>query len=41
VLDANSILEQARVIKSPDELICMKAAIEVAEKGSIKDEIRA
>ena len=33
VVDAKLILEQARVIKSPDELICMKAAIEVAEKG--------
>ena len=30
------ILEQARVIKSPDELICMKAAIEVAEEGVSK-----
>ena len=30
------ILEQARVIKSPDELTCMKAAIEVAEKGVSK-----
>ena len=33
VVDAKLILEQARVIKSPDELTCMKAAIEVAEKG--------
>ena len=33
VVDAKLILEQARVIKSPDEIICMKAAIEVAEKG--------
>ena len=33
VIDAKLILEQARVIKSPDEIICMKAAIEVAEKG--------
>ena len=31
VVDAKSILEQARVIKSPDELQCMRAAIEVAE----------
>ena len=29
VVDAKLILEQARVIKSPDELTCMKAAIEV------------
>ena len=36
VVDAKSILEQARVIKSPDELKCMKAAIEVAEKGVSK-----
>ena len=36
VVDAKFILEQARVIKSPDELICMKAAIEVAEKGVSK-----
>ena len=36
VLDAKSILEKARVIKSSDELICMKAAVEVAEKGISK-----
>tara|TARA_B100000927_G_scaffold153868_1_gene123965 strand:- start:5 stop:1240 length:1236 start_codon:yes stop_codon:yes gene_type:complete len=36
VVDAKLILEQARVIKSPDELICMKAAIEVAEIGVSK-----
>ena len=36
VVDAKLILEQARVIKSPDELTCMKAAIEVAEKGVAK-----
>jgi len=36
VVDAKFILEQARVIKSPDELTCMKAAIEVAEKGVSK-----
>ena len=36
VLDAKSILEQARVIKSPEELKCMKAAIEVAEIGVSK-----
>ncbi len=33
VVDAKIILEQARVIKSSDELICMKAAVEVAEIG--------
>ena len=31
VVDAKLILEKARVIKSPEELKCMKAAIEVAE----------
>jgi Xaa-Pro dipeptidase len=36
VVDAKLLLEQARVIKSPDELICIKAAIEVAEKGVSK-----
>ena len=36
VVDAKSILEQARVIKSTDELICMKAAIDVAEIGISK-----
>ncbi len=36
VVDAKLILEQARVIKSSDELLCMKAAIEVAEKGVSK-----
>ena len=36
VVDAKLILEQARLIKSPDELTCMKAAIEVAEKGVSK-----
>ena len=36
VVDAKPILEQARVIKSNEELICMKAAIEVAEKGVSK-----
>ena len=36
VVDAKSILEQARVIKSPEELKCMKAAIEVAEIGVSK-----
>jgi len=36
VVDAKLILEQARVIKSADELKCMKAAIEVAEIGVVK-----
>tara|TARA_B100000427_G_scaffold191291_1_gene159001 strand:- start:18 stop:1253 length:1236 start_codon:yes stop_codon:yes gene_type:complete len=36
VVDAKLILEQARVIKSPEELKCMKAAIDVAEIGIIK-----
>ena len=43
VVDAKLILEQARVIKSPDELICMKAAIEVAEMGvsKMRSELKA
>tara|TARA_B100000029_G_scaffold56720_1_gene51347 strand:- start:7 stop:1242 length:1236 start_codon:yes stop_codon:yes gene_type:complete len=36
VVDAKLILEQARVIKSAEELKCMKAAIEVAEIGVVK-----
>jgi len=36
VVDAKLILEQARVIKSHEELKCMKAAIEVAEIGVSK-----
>ena len=36
VVDAKLILEQARVIKSSEELKCMKAAIEVAEIGIMK-----
>ena len=36
VVDAKLILEQARVIKSPEELTCMKAALEVAEIGVAK-----
>ncbi len=36
VVDAKQILEQARVIKSSEELKCMKAAIEVAEIGVSK-----
>ena len=43
VLDAKLILEQARVIKSPEELKCMKAAIEVAEIGvnKMRNELKA
>ena len=36
VVDAKLILEQARVIKSPEELKCMKSAIDVAEMGIVK-----
>ena len=36
IVDAKLILEQARVIKSSEELKCMKAAIEVAEIGVVK-----
>lgn len=36
VVDAKSILEKARVIKSSEELKCMKAAIDVAEIGVTK-----
>ena len=36
VVDAKKILEQARVIKSSEELKCMKAAVEVAEIGVSK-----
>ena len=36
IVDAKLILEQARVIKSPEELKCMKAAIDVAEIGVTK-----
>ncbi len=43
VVDAKLILEQARVIKSPEELKCMKAAIEVAEIGvrKMRKELKA
>ena len=43
VVDAKLILEQARVIKSVEELKCMKAAIEVAEIGvsKMRDELKA
>jgi len=36
VVDAKLILEQARVIKSPDEIKCMRSAIDVAEMGIVK-----
>ena len=36
IVDAKSILEQARVIKSSEELKCMRAAIDVAEIGISK-----
>ena len=43
VVDAKLIIEQARVIKSPEELKCMKAALEVAEIGVVKmrEELKA
>ena len=43
VVDAKLILEQARVIKSPEELTCMKAALEVAEIGvaKMREELKA
>ena len=43
VVDAKSVIEQARVIKSPDELKCMTAAIEVAEIGisKMREELKA
>ena len=43
VVDAKLIIEQARVIKSSDELKCMKAAIEVAEIGiaKMKNQLKA
>ncbi len=43
VIDAKQILEQARVIKSSEELKCMKAAIEVAEIGvsKMREELKA
>jgi len=43
VVDAKLILEQARVIKSQEELKCMKAAIDVAEIGisKMRDELKA
>ncbi len=43
VVDAKLILEQARVIKSTEELKCMKAAIDVAEIGvtKMRNELKA
>ena len=43
VVDAKLIIEQARVIKSPEELKCMKAALEVAEIGvaKMREELKA
>jgi len=43
VVDAKLILEQARVIKSTEELKCMKAAIEVGEIGinKMRKELKA
>ena len=43
VVDAKLVLEQARVIKSPEELKCMKAAIEVCEIGinKMRKELKA
>tara|TARA_Y100001970_G_scaffold277651_1_gene382172 strand:+ start:3545 stop:4780 length:1236 start_codon:yes stop_codon:yes gene_type:complete len=43
IVDAKSILEQARVIKSSEELKCMKAAIEVCEIGvqKMRNNLRA
>jgi len=43
VVDAKLIIEQARVIKSPEELKCMKAALEVAGIGinKMREELKA
>jgi len=43
VVDAKLILEQARVIKSPEEIKCMRSSIDVAEIGvrSMRDELKA
>ena len=43
VVDAKLVLEQARVIKSPEELKCMKTAIDVAEIGvtKMRNELKA
>ena len=43
VVDAKLILEQARVIKSPEELKCIKASIDVAEIAiaKMREEVKA
>ena len=43
VVDAKLIIERARVIKSPEELKCMKAALEVAGIGisKMREELKA
>ena len=43
VVDVKLIIEQARVIKSPEELKCMKAALDVAEIGinKMREELKA
>ncbi len=43
IVDAKLIVEQARVIKSPEELKCMKAAIDVAEIAinKMREELKA
>ena len=43
VVDAKLIVEQARVIKSPEELKCMKTALDVAEIGinKMREELKA
>ena len=43
VVDAKLILEQARVIKSQEEMKCMKSAIDVAEIGvrKMREELKA
>ena len=43
VVDAKQILEQARVIKSPEEIKCMRSAIDVAEIGvkRMREELKA
>ena len=43
VMDAKLIVEQARVIKSPEELKCIKAALDVAEIGinKMREDLKA
>jgi Xaa-Pro aminopeptidase len=43
IIDAKKIVEQARVIKSKEEIQCMKASIEVCEKGIrlMRNELKA